>query len=97
MRLWAAWHDCEGPRAPANDVFVATSAGSSSWSGPAAVTAGRNAVLPAIGIDAASGRLAIAYHRVGPSGVDVELVESQGDRTQWGAARRLSARSMKLT
>lgn len=96
-RVWAAWHDCRGPRAPANDIFVATSADGASWTGATPVTAGRNAVLPAIGIDATSGRVAIAYHRVGPSGVDVELVESQGDRTRWGAARRLSAQSMKLT
>ncbi len=96
-RVWAAWHDCQGPRAPANDIFVATSADGASWTAATPVTAGRNAVLPAIGIDAASGRVAIAYHRVGPSGVDVELVELQGDRTRWGAARRLSVRSMKLT
>ena len=96
-RVSATWHDCQGPRAPANDIFVATSADGASWTSATPVTAGRNAVLPAIGIDAASGRIAIAYHRVGPSGVDVELVESQGDGTRWGAARRLSARSMKLT
>ena len=96
-RVWTAWHDCRGPRAPANDVFVATSADGSSWSAPTAVTAGRNAVLPAIGIDAATGRAAIAYHRVGASGVDVELVESPGYRMRWGAPRRLSAQSMRLT
>ncbi len=95
-RIWATWHDCEGPRAPANDVFVATSADGVSWTGATPVTAGRNAVLPAIGVDSGSGRVAIAYHRVGASGVDVELVESQGDRLRWGAARRLSARTMRL-
>jgi hypothetical protein len=96
-RIWAAWHDCQGPRAPANDVFIATSADGLSWTGATPVTAGRNAVLPAIGIDSATGRVAIAYHRVGASGVDVELVESQGGGTRWKAARRLSAQSMKLT
>jgi len=96
-RVWAAWHDCRGPRAPANDVFVATSADGSSWSAPAAVTSRRNAVLPALGIDRVSGRVAIAFQRVRAVGVDVELVESLGDRTRWGAPRRLSARSMKLS
>ena len=95
-RIWATWHDCQGPRAPANDVFVATSAEGASWTNRMPVTAGRNAVLPAIGVDATTGRVAIAYHRIGPAGVDVELVESRGNATRWGPARRLSARSMQL-
>jgi RTX calcium-binding nonapeptide repeat (4 copies)/BNR repeat-like domain len=95
-RVWATWHDCQGPRAPANDVFVATSTDGSSWTSRVPATAGRNAVLPAIGIDTTTGRAAIAYHRVGPAGVDVELVESRGETTRWGPARRLSARSMQL-
>jgi RTX calcium-binding nonapeptide repeat (4 copies) len=95
-RVWATWHDCRRPRAPANDVFVATSADGSSWTNPVDVTAGRDAVLPAIGIDATTGRAAIAYHRVGPAGVDVELVESRGEPTRWDPARRLSTRSMQL-
>ena len=95
-RVWLHGTTAREPRAPANDIFVATTADGTSWTGATPVTAGRNAVLPAIGIDATSGRVAIVYHRVGPSGVDVELVESQGDRTRWGAARRLSAQSMQL-
>ena len=95
-RVWATWHDCQGPRAPASDVYVATSADGSSWTSRVPVTTGRNAVLPAIGIDATTGRTAIAYHRVGPAGVDVELVESRGEMTRWDPARRLSARSMQL-
>jgi RTX calcium-binding nonapeptide repeat (4 copies) len=95
-QVWATWHDCQGLRGPANDVFVATSADGSSWTNRVPVTAGRNAVLPAIGIDATTGGAAIAYHRVGSTGVDVELVESRGEATRWAAARRLSARSMQL-
>ena len=88
-RVWATWHDCQGPRAAANDVYVATSADGSSWTNRVPVTAGRNAVLPAIGIDATTGRAAIAYHRVGPAGVDVELVESRGEVTRWDPAAAL--------
>jgi hypothetical protein len=97
-QVWAAWHDCERPGASSNAVFVATSPDGISWTAPTAVSAsGRNAVLPAVGIDATTGRVAIAYHRIGPAGVDVELVESQGGRGRWGAPRRLSAQSMPFS
>jgi hypothetical protein len=58
------------------------------------VTHGGDAVLPAIGVDPASGRAAIAYMRSTPEGVDVELVQSAG--ATWGPPRRLSAQSMQL-
>ena len=96
-RVWATWHDCQRPGVLTNDVFAATSTDGIAWSGATPVTNGRNAVLPAIGIDSATGRVAIAYQRIGPSGADVELVESQGSSTRWGVARRLSAQTMKLT
>jgi hypothetical protein len=92
-RIWAIWHDC-APGATTNTVFVATSEDGVVWTAPSAVMRGRNALLPAIGIDPASGRVAIAYMREGSAGVDVELVESQGTATGFGAPRRLSAQSM---
>jgi hypothetical protein len=95
-RVWTTWHDCRGSHAPANDVYVATSPSGLTWTNPVPVTAGRNAVLPAIGVDSTTGGVAIAYHRVGPAGIDVELVELQGDSTGPSRARRLSARSMQL-
>ena len=96
-RVWTTWHDCESPGAStSNAVFVATSPDGAQWSAPAAVTRGRNAVLPAIGIDAATGRVAIAYMRSRTAGVDVELVVSSGDPASWAAPRRLSAQSMPL-
>ena len=66
------------------------------WTAAAAVTRNRNAVLPAIGIDAGTGRVAIAYMRSGANGVDVELVVSQGAATGFGAPRRLSAEASAL-
>ena len=96
-RVWASWHDCESPAAGNNAVFVSTSADGVQWSTPVAVTRGRNAVLPAIGIEAATGRVSIAYMRYRASGVDVERVESRGAPTSWAAARRLSAQTMPLT
>ena len=94
-RVWVAWHDCSAPGSTQNSVFVSTSADGVVWSAPAAVTSGRNALLPAIGIDAATGRVAIAYMRSATAGMDVELVESAG--SGWGVPRRLSAQTMPLT
>jgi hypothetical protein len=91
-RVWAAWHDCVAPGSSEdNAVFVATSPDGVQWSAPVAVTRGRNAVLPAIGVDPASRRVAIAYFRVEANGVDTELVESSPDGARWNAPRRLSA------
>ena len=95
-RVWATWHDCESPGAARNAVFVATSPDGAQWAAPVAVTRGRDAVLPAIGIDGASGRVAIAYMRSGASGVDVELVESRGAPSDFGTPRRLSAEASAL-
>ena len=92
-RIWATWHDCV-PGASTNAVFVATSDDGFSWTPPSVVTRGRNAVLPAIGIDPATGRVAIAFMQSSAAGVDVELVESQGAAATFGAPRRLSAQSM---
>jgi hypothetical protein len=97
-RVWAAWHDCEAPGSSRNAAFVATSLDGVTWTARTAVTSGRNAVLPAIGIDATTGRVAIAYLRSGASGVDVELVESRGAGapSTFGAPRRLSAEASAL-
>jgi hypothetical protein len=96
-RVWASWHDCESPGASrSNAVFVSTSPDGSQWSTPVAVTRRRNAVLPAIGIDPATGRVAIAYMRSRAAGIDVERVESSGAPSTWSPARRLSAQSMPL-
>jgi hemolysin type calcium-binding protein len=89
-RVWATWHDCESPSVRGNAVFVATSPDGVSWSAPLAVTRRRDDVLPAIGVDAATGRVAIAFMRSGPNGIDTHLVESAGDPARWGVARRLS-------
>jgi BNR repeat-like domain/RTX calcium-binding nonapeptide repeat (4 copies) len=95
-RVWVTWHDCESPGAARNAVFVATSPDGAQWSAPTAVTRDRDAVLPAIGVDAATGRVAIAYMRSKAAGVDVELTVSSGSPTTWTAPRRLSAQSMPL-
>ena len=85
-RVWATWHDCV-PGGSSNAVYVATSADGATWTAAAAVTRNRNAVLPAIGIDAGTGRVAIAYMRSGANGVDVELVvvRGRGDRLRRAA------------
>jgi len=95
-RVWAVWHDCARPGSSENAIFASTSADGASWAPPTAITRGRNAVLPAIGIEAGSGRVAIAYMRSRPAGIDVELVESTGTVAGFGAPKRLSAQSMPL-
>jgi RTX calcium-binding nonapeptide repeat (4 copies) len=94
-RVWATWHDC-APGGSSNAVYVATSDDGASWTAASMVTRSRNAVLPAIGIDARSGRVAIAYMRSGVNGVDVELLQSQGAASTFGAPRRLSAEASAL-
>jgi len=96
-QVWATWHDCESPGSSRNAVFVATSPDGAQWSSPIAVTRRRNALLPAIGIDASTGRVAITFMRSKPAGIDVELVLSSGAPETWAAPRRLSAQSMPLS
>jgi hypothetical protein len=94
-RVWIAWHDCRSSTGcSANDVVVATSADAVRWTGPAAITHGGNAVLPAIGIQPGTGRVAVAYYTLGPAGIDAELVESRPGGVGFGQPRRLSARTM---
>jgi len=97
-RVSAAWHDCRfSPGCASNSVVVASSTDGVTWSGPAAATSGRDAVLPAIGIDPTSGRAAIAYYTVRPAGIDFELVVSRVDGSGWSAPRRLTTRTMGVT
>jgi RTX calcium-binding nonapeptide repeat (4 copies) len=93
--IWATWHDCV-PGGSSNAVYVATSVDGGTWTAATAVTRNRNAVLPAIGIDAGTGRVAIAYMVSGAHGVDIELAVSQGASTGFGAPRRLSAEASAL-
>jgi hypothetical protein len=95
-RVWVTWHDCESPAAARNAIYVSTSADGAQWSAPAAITRGRNALLPAIGVDPASGRVAITYMRSSAAGIDVDLVVSPGSASMWSTPRRLSAESMPL-
>jgi hypothetical protein len=96
-RVWATWHDCRfSPGCSENSVVVATSADGRSWTAPAQVTTGRNAMLPAVGIHPVSGRAAFVYHVVRPGGIDVELVEVGPDRGRLAPPRRLSAQTMQV-
>jgi RTX calcium-binding nonapeptide repeat (4 copies) len=96
-RMWVTWHDCRfSPGCATNSIAVATSTDGVTWAAPSAVTAGRNAMLPAVGIHPGTGRAAFVYHVVRPSGgVDVELVEVGPDRRALRPPRRLSAQTMQ--
>ena len=90
------WQDCRfRPRCTANDVVISRSTDGTTWSTPVRITSGRNAVLPTIGIEPGTGRLAIAYYVIQRNGIDAELVTSQDGR-RWSAPQRLNARRMPL-
>jgi len=95
-RLVATWHDCPNGQATSS-VLAATSADGITWSPPAAVTSGPSAVLPTVGIDPASGQVAIAYYRELSTGMVAELVRAPAVGSRFGALRRLSAQSMQLS
>ena len=96
-QVWATWHDCRfSPGCSTNSVVVSTSVDGRSWTEPVAVTSGRNAMLPAIGIHPVNGRVAVAYHVVRATGeIDVELVELGSGRERLAPPRRLSAQTMR--
>jgi len=95
-RVLAVWHDCRfRSGCAANDVVVSRSADGTTWSAPTRVTSGRNAVIPTVGVEPGSGRLAIAYYVIQPNGIDAELVTST-DGVRWSAPQRLNPRRMPL-
>jgi hypothetical protein len=96
-KVWATWHSCARPGGGPNAVFVASSSDGIAWSQPTAATRNKNAVLPAIGIDVSTGRIAIAYMRSSAAGIDVERVESTTGGASWSGPRRLSTHSMPLS
>ncbi len=94
-RVWVTWHDCRFSFGCAsNSVVVSTSTDGRAWTAPSAVTSGRNAMLPAIGIHPRTGQVTIAYHVVRPEGIDVERIESRLGTRGWKPPRRLSAQTM---
>ena len=96
-RITAVWQDCRfNTGCDANDVVLSSTADGVTWSSPARVTSGRNAVMPTLGVEPGSGRIAIAYYVIRPDGIDAEVVTSaNGDR--WSAPQRLNPRRMRLT
>ena len=95
-RVVAVWQDCRfRSDCQANDIVFTRSTDGTTWSEPARVTRGRDAVMPTIGVEPGTGRLAIAYYVIRPDGIDAELVTSQ-DGTSWSAPQRLSPRRMAL-
>ena len=91
------WQDCRfRAGCPANDIVVSRSRdGGRTWTGPSRVTTGRNAVMPTIGVEPRTGRLAIAYYAIHRNGVDAELITSENG-SRWSAPQRLSPRRMPL-
>lgn len=92
----AAWQDCRfRTGCAANDVVVSRSADGKTWTTPVPITSGRNVVLPTIGVEPGTGRLAIAYYVIQRNGIDAELITS-ADGARWSSPQRLNARRMPL-
>ena len=90
------WQDCRfRPGCAANDVVISRSVDGKTWTPPARVTSGRHVVMPTIGVEPGSGRLAIAYYAIHQNGIDAEVVTS-ADGTRWSAPQRLNPRRMPL-
>jgi hypothetical protein len=96
-RVVVVWHDCRfRTGCSANDVVVSRSGDGTTWSPPARVTSGRNAVIPTLAVEPGTGRLAVAYYVIRPDGIDAEVVTST-DGVRWTAPQRLNPRRMPLT
>ena len=96
-RVVTVWQDCRfRSDCQANDIVFTRSADGAAWSRPVRVTRDRNAVMPTIGVEPGTGRLAIGYYVIRPDGIDAELVTSRNG-TSWSAPQRLSPRRMALT
>ena len=90
------WQDCRfRPRCTGNDVVISRTTDGATWTTPVRITTGRNVVLPTIGVEPGTGRLAIAYYVIQRNGIDAELVTSTDGR-RWSAPQRLNARRMPL-
>ena len=98
-RVWATWHDCRfSPGCTSNSIVASTSTDGRTWTEPAQITTGRNALLPAVGIHPGNGRAAFLYYVVRPGNlVDAELVEVGPNLRRVGRTRRLSAQTMRPT
>jgi hypothetical protein len=99
-RIYVAWQDCRfRSGCAANDIVLATSADGISWNAPVRVTKdGGTDFIPAVAVDPATGRLAMAYHRCGtPCQVEVLLTTSNDGGATWSGPQRLSAQPMPLS
>ena len=98
-RVYVAWQDCRFRAAcTANDVILSTSQDGVTWSQPARLTRdGGTAFVPALAVDRATGRLALAYHRCtgSPCRIDVLLSRSRDGGASWGRPQLVNAQPMR--
>jgi hypothetical protein len=98
-RLYVAWQDCRfRAGCAANDVVLATSPDGLSWSVPARVTRdGGTDFVPALAVESATGRLALAYHRCtgSPCRTDVLVARSRDGGATWSSPQLVSAQPMR--
>lgn len=98
-RVYVTWHSCMYRAAcTGNDVVISSSADGVTWSKPARVTRAGSAFIPAVAVDAASGRLAVAYYALDAAArVEAWLTTSRDGGASWTRPQRLSAQPMQQT
>jgi hypothetical protein len=101
--VYVVWPDCRSrPQCGFNDLVLSRSADGISWSAPTRIpTAPRSSradfVIPGLGADRASRRLAVAYYVYrAASLLDVGFISSHDGGQTWSQPRRLNAQTMRL-
>lgn len=91
-RLYVAWQN-------EDDVVVSSSTDGLSWNAPVRVTrAAGFEFIPALAVDPATDRIAVAYHRCGtPCRVEVLLTTSSDGGATWGRPQLLTAQPMSTS
>lgn len=91
-RVYVAWQDADA-------VILSSSVDATSWSAPTRVTQEQGTeFIPALAVDALTGRVAVAYHRCGtPCRVEVLLTTSSDGGATWSRPQLLSAQPMAIS
>jgi hypothetical protein len=101
--VYVVWPDCRSrPQCGFNDLVLSRSSDGITWSPAIRIPAGplssrADFVIPGLGVDRVSGRLAIAYFIYrSASLLDVGFISSPNGGRTWTPPRRLNAQTMRL-
>lgn len=101
--VYVVWPDCRSRlQCGFNDLVLSRSSDGITWSPASRIPAGPRSsradfVIPGIGVDRVSGRLAVAYYAYrGGEFLDVGFISSPNGGRTWRPPRRLNAQTMRL-